>query len=213
MVLQALSVNLSTHKKMTKTVSGRTKSSEKKSSCQAHQKKQCQLNVGCWNMCTLVEAEGPIETSVLRPSGREVTIDWKASLMVHELKKYKVSAAGISEMKWFGEAIYQVEDYNILRSGCPVPNESPFLRNEGVGIVFDLALTTVWKEAGEEWKAVRSRIVRARLKTVSEELNGRNTPIFLTMVSMHVCTKLLAPAEEKAGEILLRSSSHTRQSE
>ena len=101
-------------------------------------------------MCTLVEAEGPIKTSVLRPSGREVTIDWKASLMVHELKKYKVSAAGISEMKWFGEAIYQVEDYNILRSGCPVPNESPFLRNEGVGIVFDLALTTAWKEACEE---------------------------------------------------------------
>ena len=107
-------------------------------------------------MCTLVEAEGPTETTVLRPSGREVTIDWKASLMVHELKKYKVNAAGISESKWFGEAVYQVEDYTILHSGHPVPDEFPFLRNEGVDIVFDLALTTAWKEAGEEWKAVRS---------------------------------------------------------
>ena len=71
-------------------------------------KKRCQMIVGCWNMRTLVEAEGPIETSVVRPGGRGVTVDRKATLMVREFKKYGVQLAGISETKWFGEAIYQV---------------------------------------------------------------------------------------------------------
>ena len=194
-VLQALSVNLSMHKKLSKAVSGWTKSNKKKSSCQAHQK-QCQLNVGCWNMRTLVEAEGPIETSVLRPSDRAVMVDWKASMKVCKLKKYKVNAVGISETKWFGQAIYQVEGYTILHSGRPVPDASPFLRNEGVGIVFDPALATAWKEAGEEWKAVSSRIIKARLKVVSKQLSGRNTPIFLTMVSVYAPT-FRAPEVEK----------------
>ena len=43
-----------------------------------------ELNVGCWNMRTLVEAEGAIETSVVRPSGKGVTTDRKVALMVGE---------------------------------------------------------------------------------------------------------------------------------
>ena len=41
-------------------------------------------------MWTLVEAEGRVETSVVRKSGRSVLVDRKAALMVHELKKYGV---------------------------------------------------------------------------------------------------------------------------
>ena len=36
----------------------------------------------------MVEAEGPIETSVARPSRRGAAVDQKESLMVRELKKY-----------------------------------------------------------------------------------------------------------------------------
>ena len=39
-------------------------------------------------MRSLVEAEGPVETSVVRPSSRGVAVDRKVSFLVHELKKY-----------------------------------------------------------------------------------------------------------------------------
>ena len=44
------------------------------------------LNFGCWNMRTLVESDGSIETAVTRKSGRGVAVDRKVSLMVMELK-------------------------------------------------------------------------------------------------------------------------------
>ena len=40
----------------------------------------------------------------------------------------------------------------------------PLIRNEGVGIVFDQHATAAWKNAGEPWEAVSSRIVTARLQ-------------------------------------------------
>ena len=108
---------------------------------------------------SLVEAEGPIETSVTRPSRRGVAIDRKASLMVRELKKYNMNLVGISETKWFGQAVYKVEGYTVLHLGRPIPGESPMVRNEGVGIVLDPALSAAWSEGGEVWRAVNSRIV------------------------------------------------------
>ena len=45
-------------------------------------RKQYSLSVGCWKMRTLVEAGGRVETSVVRPMGRGVTVDRKATLMV-----------------------------------------------------------------------------------------------------------------------------------
>ena len=60
-------------------------------------------------MRTLVEAEGAIKTSVVRPSGRGVAIDRKVALIVGEFKKFDVNVAGISETKWFGKVVYVVE--------------------------------------------------------------------------------------------------------
>ena len=128
------------------------------------------LNIGCWNMRTLVQSEGSIETRVVRPSSTGVTVDRKTTLMVQELKRFGMNITGISETKWFGEAVYDVEGYTILYSGRQVPTEShPADRNEGVGIVLDLQMTVVaWQNAGEVWKAISSRIVVARLKLVRE---------------------------------------------
>ena len=42
------------------------------------QRKQCPLTIECWNMWTLVESEGPIDTSVARPGGRGVAVEHKA---------------------------------------------------------------------------------------------------------------------------------------
>ena len=53
----------------------------------------------------------------------------------------------------------------ILHSGRPVPADGNIaLRNEGVAIVLDPALAENWKSSGEEWQAISSRIVSARLK-------------------------------------------------
>ena len=127
--------------------------SRKRGNC--HYKRHREISVGCWNMRTLVEAEGRVETSVVRKSGRSVVVDRKAALMVHELKKYGVSIAGINETKWFGKDLYDVEGYMILHSGRPLPDDdSPMVRNEGVGIVLDCEMTAAWREAGEVWEAV-----------------------------------------------------------
>ena len=142
-------------------------------------------------MRTLVEAEGPIETSVVRPGGRGVTVDRKATLMVREFKKYGVQLAGISETKWFGEAIYQVDGHTILHSGRPVPDEAPMLRTEGVGIVLDPGMTAAWRKAGEVWKAVSSRIVTARLRVSGHakylpSRKKKNIPVFVPGYSPRV---------------------------
>ena len=87
-VLQALSVHFNMHKKQSKVASGQNISSTymKGSVNQKCQRTKRQLNIGCWNMRTLVEAEGPIETSVSRPGGKGVAVDRKATLMIQELK-------------------------------------------------------------------------------------------------------------------------------
>ena len=46
------------------------------------------------------------------------------------------------------------------------------LPDSGVGIVLDPAMATAWREAGEEWKAVSPRVVRARLKMGTEQSVG-----------------------------------------
>ena len=55
-------------------------------------------------MWTLVEAEGSIEMSVVRPSARGVAVDRKATLMVQELRKYRMNITGYSETKWTWKA-------------------------------------------------------------------------------------------------------------
>ncbi len=44
--------------------------------------------------------------------------------MVREFNKYGINIAGISETKWFGQVVYMVEDFTILHSGRPAPEEA-----------------------------------------------------------------------------------------
>ena len=93
----------------------------------------------------------------------------KVSFLVHKLK-CDVHASGISETKWFGQAVYEVEEYTILHSGCPVPTEAPMARS------LDPALTAAWKEAGGVWEAVSSSIASARLKlSVKKSVRNQKT--------------------------------------
>ena len=169
MVLQALSVYPSLHEKLSQMApsSGKHQSQNR----HGHSRHGQRLHIGCWNMRTLVEAEGSIATSVVRPSSRGVTVDRKATLMVQELKRFRMNVTGISETKRFGQVVYEVKGYTILHSGCPIPGESQTAeRNEGVGIVLDPQMTTAWKEADEIWKAVGSRIVRHKVRQDLKEI-------------------------------------------
>ena len=46
---------------------------------------------------------------VSRQGGRGVVVDRKAILMVRELHRFGISVVGISETKWFGSAVYDVD--------------------------------------------------------------------------------------------------------
>ena len=94
-------------------------------------------------------------------------IDRKIDLLMGELRKYGVSVAGIQETKWFGKDVWPVDRYTFLHSGCPLPGDQERAsRNEGVGIALEEKATVAWKNAGEVWNAISSRIISARLKWV-----------------------------------------------
>ena len=92
------------------------------------------------------------------------TVDRKLDLVVRELKRYGVAVAGIQESKWFGSDVWDAGEYTFLHSGRPLPDASGCAaRNESVGIALDKMATEAWKNTGEKWEAVSSRIVTAQL--------------------------------------------------
>ena len=75
------------------------------------------LNVGYWNMRTLVEGAGAINTALTSSTRREFCVDKKSELMVAELKRFEMNVTEISETNWFGQEIYHVQGFRILHSG------------------------------------------------------------------------------------------------
>ena len=127
-------------------------------------------SIATWNVHILVESAGG-DRQICRsrprlgPSYHEV--DQKFDFAVKELKRLRVAIAWIQETKWFGKDVWNANSYTLLHSGHLLPNEGePQMRNEGVGVLLDKHATDAWKDAGENWKAVSSRVVMARLKVV-----------------------------------------------
>ena len=153
-------------------------------------------------MRTLVEAEGSIATSVVRPGSRGVAVDRKATLMVQELKRFRMNITGISEPSGLGK---QCIMWTILHSGRPIPTETQAAeRGEGVGIVLDPHMTMAWRDAGETWRAVSSRVLTARLKIAGQDVSrsdrqsSRSSPFFMTIISVYAPTH--RSAQEKKDE-------------
>ena len=58
-------------------------------------------------------------------------------------------------------------------------------RGEGVGIFLDSMASEAWRQAGEVWKAISSRIVLARLRwtgSSGEHHGQKRTPINVTVI-------------------------------
>ena len=73
--------------------------------------------------------------------------------------------AGIQEAKWFGKDVWPTaDDCMVLHLGRPLPEgDAVAHRGEGVGILLNGLATEAWRQAGEVWKAVSSRIIMAKL--------------------------------------------------
>ncbi len=92
-----------------------------------------------------------------------------------------------------------LDGYSFLHSGRPVPGpDDVVVRNEGVGILWDERATAAWKEAGEEWKAVSSRIVVDRSKVVSKRQRiigsfRETSSVYMTVVCGYAPTAKATP--------------------
>ena len=75
-------------------------------------------------MRSLVEAEGPVITASTR---RGVSVDRKINFLVEVLHRFEMSITGVSETKWFGQGVYDVDGLVMVHSGRPVPGDSDWL--------------------------------------------------------------------------------------
>jgi len=121
--------------------------------------------VASWNVRTLLDVEGSIETA--RGFGDGSVVDErKLDQVLSELDRYGVVVAGLQETKWFGSNIYKVGKSVILSSGRDVPKEGESRqRGEGVAIVMSGPAVSAWKAGGSQWKAWSSRLVTATMET------------------------------------------------
>ena len=72
--------------------------------------------LGTWNVRSLVDAEGSVNTA---RQGRDVchAEDRRVDLVVRELKRYDVKVAALQETLWFGSAVYRVGESVVLAAG------------------------------------------------------------------------------------------------
>jgi len=161
-----------------------------------HNHHQSWLNIGCQNMRSLVEAEGSVATASVRGG---VQVDRKINFLVVELHRFDIRITGISKSKCFGQGMYNVDGFVMIHSGRPLPSgDDPVLRNEGVGIVMNL-VAAAWRDSGECWKAISSRIVYAHVKLQCSKFHrGRRgkQDVYLSVVSVHAPT-YHSPQEQK----------------
>ena len=144
-----------------------------------------------------MEVEGSIETSRARQSEQSLkgVVERKSVMLVWELKGYSVFAAAVSETKWFGKNVYEIEDHVMLQSGKQTPGVGePVKRGEGVGIILNKDTAKAWREGGEQWNPISSRILSARLKL--QEDKRRRRPRFLSIISVYAPT-FRSPQDEK----------------
>ena len=117
--------------------------------------KAAKLSIACWNVRSLVESEGSVETKIVLP--------------VWELQRYNIYAAAISETKWFNSNVYELEGHVVLHSRRELTEDGEqFLRSEGVGIILSPEAAKACSDGGEQWEAVSPKIVTARLRLSRE---------------------------------------------
>ena len=97
-----------------------------------HKQKAAVWSLALWNVRSLVDVEGPVQTARQR---KEVANAKKRRIdqVVGELNRYKIDVAALQETKWFGDAAYRVGDSMVLTAGRKTPDsDETRVRGEGV---------------------------------------------------------------------------------
>jgi len=85
--------------------------------------------------------------------------------------------------------MYDGDGFVMVHSGRSLPNgNDPVIRNEGVGILMKAA---AWRDSGECWEAIGSRIVYARAKLQCSKYHRRRRgrqDVYLSVVSVYAPT-------------------------
>ena len=146
-----------------------------------------------WNIRSLLENSGDIRICrchcTVTPGD---SVGRKLDLLVDELARYGI------ETKWFRSDVWPAaKGYKLLYSGRPTTNVDVGVvsRGKGVGIVMDKRATAAWRAAGEEQRAVSSRLVMARLRWTQKSWQ-RSKESFLTIICDAPTTR--APAGVKS---------------
>ena len=69
---------------------------------------------GVLNVCSL---DGGVKTATVRTGKLPVAAERKIRFLVNELKCFGMGAVCISETKWFGSDMYEVDGFTVLHSG------------------------------------------------------------------------------------------------
>lgn len=161
------------------------------------------LSAATWNVRSLVDVEGSLLTaSRCRPeTGHSDTgpepvhrEERKIDLVVRQLQRLGLEAAGLQETLWFGKEVYNVGDSVVLTSGRPAPcPDSPCLRGEGVALVLRGLCRAAFVQGGCVWKAHSSRLLSASLTFVC----GRNQRAYRVHVAVAYAPTFARPRCEK----------------
>ena len=126
-------------------------------------KQRCKVwYLGTWNMRSLVDIEGTVETAKLSSEKNE-SEDRRIDLVIRELNRCDIKVAALQETKWFGNHVYHVGKSIVLTAGRETPQGSQPRQREGVAIVLTGHAVTAWKAGGKQWKSWGSRIIKAAL--------------------------------------------------
>ena len=68
-------------------------------------------------------------------------------------------------MKWFGQDVYEVDGFVLVHSGRPIPADGELVqKTTGVGILLNPTMAAAWRDSGEYWRVVSSRIVSVHIQ-------------------------------------------------
>ena len=152
------------------------------------------LFVATWNVRSLVEDSGDERICRKNKNAQQFGVDRKLDFLVDELSKFNVAVAGIQETKWFGADVWPIGRRVFLHSGRPLPSGGePARRNEGVGLVLNEEMTKMWRRGGEQWTAINSRIISARILVAEKgsKLPGggrRHSDFFMSIINVYAPT-------------------------
>lgn len=170
--------------------------SEEEPSNVAHSTKRKQRrsvwNMASWNVRSLVDLEGSIETARQRSELVDAE-DRRIDQVVRELERYRIKVAALQETKWFDNNMYSVGNSLVLTAGrsIPVTEHSVRRRGEGVAIVLSDQAVAAWRAGGSKWKPWSARMISVSIKV------GPNISDCLHVFSCYAPT-FAASREEKA---------------